>query len=131
MSNAATGVNDFTTVSNNIIVNMSNNVGTGGISLDPTACQPHNIWANNLMYGNTANFTGNGCSQTGTQTGSNSTTFVNYTGTISGDYHLKAGSTAINNGTTACALSGCAPSTDFDGKARPQGAAIDIGAYEQ
>jgi len=52
-------------------------------------------------------------------------------GTISGDYHLKAGSTAINNGTTACALSGCAPSTDFDGKARPQGAAIDIGAYEQ
>ena len=64
-----------------------------------------------------------------TLSGSNSTTFVNYTGTISGDYHLKAGSAAIGGGTTACAVAarGCAPSVDFEGNARLQ--APDIGSY--
>lgn len=42
-----------------------------------------------------------------------------------GDYHLAAGSAAIDAGTTVGAVS-----YDFDYNARPAGAAYDIGAYE-
>jgi hypothetical protein len=51
--------------------------------------------------------------------------FVNYQENGAGDYHLQAGSPAIDKG-----FSTSAPLTDFDGKARPQGAGVDIGAYE-
>jgi len=40
------------------------------------------------------------------------------------DFHLKPGSPAVDHGATTSA------STDFDGNARPQGAAFDVGAYE-
>jgi parallel beta-helix repeat protein len=41
------------------------------------------------------------------------------------DFHLRAGSPAIDSGTATGA-----PATDFDGNLRPSGAGIDIGAYE-
>ncbi|GAA4047975.1 hypothetical protein GCM10022409_37890 [Hymenobacter glaciei] len=41
------------------------------------------------------------------------------------DFHLLAGSPAIDAGTATSA-----PATDFDGRARPQGAGYDIGAFE-
>lgn len=41
------------------------------------------------------------------------------------DFHLKAGSPAIDKGSATNA-----PATDFDGTARPQGQSIDIGAFE-
>lgn len=41
------------------------------------------------------------------------------------DLHLKSGCLAIDSGTSTNA-----PSTDFDGVARPQGTGFDIGAYE-
>src|SRR6185312_11043000 len=50
--------------------------------------------------------------------------FVNAAGR---DYHLKAGSAAINAGTV---MSAAPPATDFDGNARPAGGAYDIGAFE-
>ena len=59
-------------------------------------------------------------------------TFVSYTGGSNDDFHLKAGSVAVNGGTTSCVSGGqspCTPSTDFSGKTRT--APIDIGAYEQ
>ncbi len=43
-----------------------------------------------------------------------------------GDYHLNSGSAAIDAGTSTGA-----PSIDLDGKTRPQGNGIDIGAYER
>jgi len=49
---------------------------------------------------------------------------------VSGDYHLKAGSNGIDHGTAACATSNCVPAVDIEGTGRPQGAAVDIGAYE-
>ncbi len=51
--------------------------------------------------------------------------FLHYTGDITGDYHLQSASSAINRGILTNA-----PNTDFDGIARPQGTAIDMGAFE-
>jgi hypothetical protein len=51
--------------------------------------------------------------------------FVNGTGTSTGNYHLQSASQAIGTATSSDA-----PSTDFDGNARPQSGAYDIGAYE-
>ena len=51
--------------------------------------------------------------------------FANYIRTGGGDYRVKNTSPAIDKG-----LSTYAPSTDIDGKARPLGAGIDTGAYE-
>jgi parallel beta-helix repeat protein len=48
--------------------------------------------------------------------------FVNAAG---GDFHLKAGSPAVNSGSSLQA-----PAVDFFGVARPQGTAVDIGAAE-
>jgi hypothetical protein len=48
--------------------------------------------------------------------------FVNPAGA---NFHLQSGSPAINSGTSLNA-----PTTDFDGNSRPQGAGYDIGAYE-
>ena len=50
---------------------------------------------------------------------------VNYQINGGGDYHLAAGSPAINAGTSTAA-----PDHDIDGQARPQGSGFDIGPYE-
>ncbi len=52
--------------------------------------------------------------------------FVNPAFGQEGDYHLKAGSPAIDSGTQIGA-----PSIDLSGVSRPQGAGVDIGAYER
>ena len=44
--------------------------------------------------------------------------------TTTGDYHLQAGSPAIDHGTNAGVI------TDLDGRKRPLGAGYDMGAYE-
>ena len=51
--------------------------------------------------------------------------FVNYIRTGGGDYRVKNTSPAIDKGLTTYA-----PATDINGKARPLGAGIDAGAYE-
>ena len=122
---------DYTTVINNISVD---NVGPSYGFTEEGNTGAHNYYYNNLAYGNTTGnfFLQNSLTDHATQTGSDAATFVNYTGTGSGDYHLKAGSTAIGNGTSSCAsgVSTCVASSDFDGAARPSGSRYDIGAYQ-
>src|SRR6266513_878377 len=122
---------DYTTVDNNIAVNNGR-----GIYEYPTA-GPHNVYNNNIVYNNsTANFDlCCGGTQSGTITltaAQFSALFVNYTGDMTGDYHLRSGAVAIDAGTTQCAagVTSCVPLLDFDGVSRPQGAAYDIGVYE-
>jgi uncharacterized protein YjdB len=122
---------DYTTVDNNIAVNNGRGI------YEYPAAGPHNVYNNNIVYNNsTANF--DLCCG-GTQSGSITLTaaqfsalFVNYTGDMTGDYHLRSGAVAIDAGTTSCAagVTSCVPRLDMDGVARPVGTAYDIGAYE-
>jgi hypothetical protein len=127
----AVTTNDSTTVDNNIVVN------SGGFGIQEwPAVGSHNVYNNNIVYNNAS---GNFSLINGTQSGTITLTsaqfsalFVNYTGDINGDYHLRSGAVAIDAGTTSCAvgITSCVPGTDFDGFARPYGPAWDIGAYE-
>lgn len=85
----------------------------------------NNTYYNNLVYNcNGGMYWVNGSANyTGTVT--SPPQFVNYTGTISGDYHLQSTSPAINTGTSSGA-----PSFDYDGYSRPYGGYYDIGGYE-
>jgi hypothetical protein len=83
-----------------------------------------NTYHNNLIFnnpGNVMNATGNIISATITA----DPMFVNYKADGSGDYHILANSPAVDKGTLSAS-----PAIDFDGTARPQGAGVDIGAYE-
>jgi hypothetical protein len=107
---------DDSLISNNILYD---NVRYG--IYESNSVGMHNQYLNNLIYANPA-----GTSMiTGElkRTIAASPQFVNYTGTISGDYHLKSSSPAIHAGAAAGA-----PSTDLDSKSR--GSAPDVGAYQ-
>jgi Protein of unknown function (DUF1565) len=154
----ACGVADFWTINNNIVVN--NGVGTVspsnpvfGISFDHVS-GTHNVVSNNLVYGNLpSNYSTSyksctvgmtqGCPPVTNAKSDASTdvTFANFqsdtnqspTSNYSPDnYKLKAGSSAIQNGTTQCASSPgqspCIPTTDFDGTPR-SASLLDIGAH--
>ncbi len=121
---------DYSTVTNNIILDNGVVRGQCGINTLYGTSDNHILEANNDVYGNAG---GDYCA-TGTPIQQNNisvdpasgTTFVNWKADGSGDYHQKAGSPTINNGTSSTG----APPNDFDSKTRPQGAAYDIGAYE-
>src|SRR5205809_148172 len=127
----AVTVNDYTTVDNNIIVNG----GQYGIH-EAYSLGSHIVYNNNIVYNNPA---GNISGSTGIQSGTITLTsaqfsalFVNYTGDMTGDYHLPSGAVAIDAGATLCApgVVLCVPGLDFAGLARPKGTAYDIGAFE-
>jgi hypothetical protein len=84
----------------------------------------HNFYSNNLVYENEKDWVlHNGLAAYNTV--KMDPKFVNFVATGGGDYHLAADSPAIDAGTATNA-----PADDLDGRARPQGAAHDIGAYE-
>lgn len=133
---ATTGVthsND--TITNNVVVNSGvSGSSFGAIYTQAAKCTSNDVISNNLMYGNQpSDYVGTTCGGadfSASQTGSNATTFVNYTASVAGDYHLKAGSTGIGTGTNNCAsgMSPCLLPTDKDGVTR--GSPPSIGAYE-
>jgi len=114
------GPGDHNTVSNNIIYN---NKGAGIQENGNTG--KHNTYTNNLVYGNTTDWSlQNGLMHTNTITAD--PRFVNYLANGTGNYHLAAGSPAIDRGIEAFYV----PTKDFGLRRRPRGAASDIGAYE-
>lgn len=114
-------IDDYTNVSNNIFVDHQ----TWGI-LENGYAGDHNTYSNNVIYDNPTNLSlQSGHSATGTVSAAESTLFVNWQSNGSGNYHLKAGSPAIDAANPSYPVS-----TDFDGVSRPQGAGYDIGAYE-
>jgi hypothetical protein len=131
LSNVGTGIligagdspggisDDNTAVINNIV---ANNTSYGIMEEGTTGL--HNRYLNDLVF---ENRTANLQLLTGTPSGTITADpqFINNTGNASGDYHLLPTSPAIDAGVSANA-----PTTDIDGGTRPQGKAIDIGAYE-
>jgi hypothetical protein len=112
------GPADYITVTNNIAFDNTS------IGFDEEGqCGSHNVWSHNLSYQNGTNWRLNFSAHSNDVTAAPQ--FVNYVRTGGGNYHLLSNSPAVNKGTTTYA-----PAIDFDGAARPYGAAIDIGAYE-
>jgi len=88
---------------------------------------------------------GGGCPSANVKTDANTTaTFVNFVADTNSaptgsynvqNYILKSTSNGVDKGSTLCAASPgqnpCVPPSDFNGVARPQGPAFDIGSFEQ
>ncbi|MDD5674298.1 MAG: choice-of-anchor Q domain-containing protein, partial [Chitinivibrionales bacterium] len=114
---------DYFNVNNNIAYN--NTYGIGEES-DWLGHGTHNVYYNNLIYGNT-NWNTPALYTNEPVVGmvNADPRFVNYKSDGSGDYHLQSISPAKDAGT-----SNFASATDYEGISRPQGAGYDIGAYE-
>ena len=118
---------DHFIVANNISINNA----LLGIR-ERTGVGSHNQYLNNMVYENgTAPFGDenyNWPSAAGSRdvnTITHDVQFVQYKSDGTGDYHLQAGSPAIDAGTNVGA-----PPIDYDGKPRPQGKGYDIGPFE-
>lgn len=135
------------TITNNVVFNAASGgivVGAGESSVTAVNCHVHNnivrdtpygiyeygnvgsgnSYSNNLVFNTTYGIKVKSAPVSSTVT--SDPQFVNYQTNGSGDYHLQSSSPAVNKGTT-----NYAPANDFDGAARPQGGAIDIGAFER
>jgi hypothetical protein len=123
------------TVANNIVVNNVQQAFNNSFSGDQ-GCSAGNptLYTNNIVFGNGSTFASSpaSCTVIQNQLSENPTaTFVNYTGTASGDYHLKTGSVAITAGTTRCAAGStnqCVPALDLVASVRP--GTPSLGVYE-
>jgi hypothetical protein len=113
-----TGPADYVVVTNNIAFD-NTKIGFDEEGQNGT----HNVWTNNLSYQNGTNWRLVKSQHTNDVT--MDPQFVSYVRTGGGNYHLKSTSPAIDKGTTVNA-----PAWDHEGKSRPVGAAVDIGAYE-
>jgi hypothetical protein len=85
-----------------------------------------NVAYNNLLFGNGSGSTGNSSGIVIDFSSGNLGGDPHFANRSAGDFHLESGSAAIDR-----ALLGWSPWTDSDGKARPQGPAPDVGAYER
>jgi len=129
-------------------INFDNVTVASNVKLDATASGIYlgvavssSIFKNCIFYNSGTSPIGysTGVAPTVTYSGFDQTTLPVYAGTgcinsivagsfkdaVNGDFHLVAGSTAIDAGTS---IPACSP--DIDGVIRPQGVAYDMGAYE-
>jgi parallel beta-helix repeat protein len=98
--------------------------GTSGYGRCVAVTGTNSIIRNNICYQNAVDaVVDDGAS--GTLTGNNLTINPKFVNAASFDFHLQAGSPAINAGLTLSVVA-----TDYAGTPRPQGAGYDIGAYE-
>jgi hypothetical protein len=109
---------DYMTVTNNIVYGNPTGIRELG------DIGSHNLISTNLCYANGTDYSLSVSSHSGDIHAD--PLFMNYHADGSGDYHLQAGSPAINVG-----LSTYAPTVDYDGAVRPAGAGFDLGAYER
>lgn len=108
---------DYIVVSNNIVYNNDKGIAEQG------KVGTHNIYTNNLVYQNGSLNWSLYSRHTGTVTADPQ--FVLYSATGVGDYRPRSTSPAVDAGDRTYA-----PTYDFQLNARPQGPAVDIGAYE-
>jgi hypothetical protein len=108
---------DGFTVANNIVVFNGTGIAEEG------ATGKNNKFIKNVVFGNKQAMD----LQTGKEIGTirADPKFVDYKADGSGDYRLQPSSPAVNAGTTTGA-----PDLDIAGNRRPQGGAVDVGAYE-
>jgi PKD repeat protein len=124
---------DNTTIFNNILLG-STSTGNGAIGLlgtqPPSFRSDYNIVVDEFTKGSSSETLAQWQSATG-QDGHSfiSTAAALFTNPSAGDYTLKSGSPAVDAG-IAMFNRASAPPTDIVGTSRPQGAGIDIGAYE-
>jgi hypothetical protein len=122
---------DHNTLQNNLFVDCGHGSWFPAIWSQSDNCGTHNVFRNNLAWHNTAtaiydySFSNTNPPQKGSNLPNANPQFVNYKADGSGDYHLLVISPAIDVG-----ISTSAPTTDYAGVIRPQGAGIDVGAYE-
>lgn len=119
------GYSDYNDIGNNIVAFLVDvNSPSYGIFNTGANYGPHNTIEYNLVWSvPDGRYVGTGL--TYTHDVDADPQFVNYQNNGTGDYQLTIGSAAVKAGT-----SHDAPSIDFQGTVRPQGAPPDIGAYE-
>jgi hypothetical protein len=135
---------DYNTVVNNISVNNGTGRAYGGsyytgqgYGIDSSApiVGTHNVYSNNLLYGNAPGqySLGSGETAINAKTGTDTTVFVSFQvdsywapapGYNYQNYALRSGSPAIDSGSAS------APPIDINGGVRPYNALWDIGAFE-
>ena len=109
---------DYNTITNNIVYGMTSyGFNASGIF------GSHNVTSNNLTYNNGTNYSSTYTNHTNDIV--SDPLFVNYKSDGTGDYQLQPASPCVNAGTSLGA-----PAYDFLHVTRPQGSAVDCGAYE-
>jgi len=121
---------DYETINNNIVVNNDHY----GIEEDARSVGAHNVYFNNLLFGNRLGDYRVATAQPSASKamGRNDMVFLNYKEDGTGDYHLRSGSPAIAAGTKTCAptVAACTPAIDLEGGVRPIDRNPSLGAYE-
>ncbi len=107
----------------NMLVANNTVYGNGKYGIRMTVSSENTRIVNNISYGNNGSQIDDGGENTTLQ--NNLTTDPKFVNPAAGDFGVQAGSPAIDKGMTLAQVP-----TDFTSKARPEGAAYDIGAFE-
>lgn len=126
-------VNDVQFVNNTVLYGGRAGTGWGGIGVNMPAATQIVIRNNVVANGNGFDIRANGdtridhnlCRESICESRGDALFFNPTLDPDTWDYRLKAGSPAIDRGSSTGA-----PATDMDGISRPRGAAVDLGAYE-